>query len=181
MPWSVRRRSAGGRPDARRAARALSDRSRHVPGYEPGGPCGALDAASMSLRISRRLQKHSYTEPAAARRSIAASYRSKRSLCLTTSPSQSRPSAAMSRSCAASCLGRAWTRSRSSIRTRNGRPSARADSHATTAVRRFPRCNSPVGDGANRPVMCTSWRAGQRRTRRRPRAPCITPTARHPM
>ena len=30
-----------------------------------------------------------------------------------------------------------------------------ADSQATTAVRRFPRCSWPVGDGANRPLILT--------------------------
>src|SRR6185295_4389833 len=43
-------------------------------------------------------------------------------------------------------------RSRSSMRTRNSPPAARAVSHATSAVRAPPRCKSPVGEGANRPL-----------------------------
>src|SRR3954447_26270160 len=39
------------------------------------------------------------------------------------------------------------------MRTAKSRLCARADSHASRAVRRFPRCSSPVGDGANRPLF----------------------------
>ena len=45
-----------------------------------------------------------------------------------------------------------WTRSRSSIRTRNDRPVDRAKSQASSAVRRLPTCRSPDGLGANRPA-----------------------------
>src|SRR4051812_6693477 len=38
------------------------------------------------------------------------------------------------------------------MRTRNGEPAERANSHATIAVRRFPRCSAPVGLGAKRPT-----------------------------
>jgi len=37
------------------------------------------------------------------------------------------------------------------MRTVNGERDDRADSHATSAVRRLPRCSLPVGLGANRP------------------------------
>jgi hypothetical protein len=37
------------------------------------------------------------------------------------------------------------------MRTVKDPPDERADSHATSAVRRLPRCNGPVGLGANRP------------------------------
>jgi hypothetical protein len=37
-------------------------------------------------------------------------------------------------------------------------PEVRANSQATSAVRRFPICRSPVGLGANRPLaMGTFW------------------------
>ena len=39
------------------------------------------------------------------------------------------------------------------MRTMNPPPVERAASQATSAVRRLPRWSSPVGEGANRPVM----------------------------
>src|SRR3954469_15444856 len=46
--------------------------------------------------------------------------------------------------------------SRSSIRIRKRPPADRANSHASRAVRRLPRCRSPVGEGAKRPVIVPS-------------------------
>src|SRR5687768_12441801 len=67
------------------------------------------------------------------------------------SPSQSIPSACRSASCCSSAPGR--TRSRSSTRIRNRRPVERANSHASSAVRRLPTCRSPDGEGAYRPLL----------------------------
>src|SRR4051794_39397763 len=52
--------------------------------------------------------------------------------------------------------GRTRPVSRSSTRIRNRPPADRANSHASNAVRRFPRWRSPVGEGAKRPVNVRS-------------------------
>ncbi len=46
----------------------------------------------------------------------------------------------------------------SSIRRTNFLPVVRAHIHASSAVRRFPRCRSPLGEGAKRPtpVACNA-------------------------
>src|SRR3954463_4923263 len=59
--------------------------------------------------------------------------------------------AARSASCSSTKCARERPRSRSSIRTRNRAPAERANSHASRAVRRLPRCSVPVGLGAKRP------------------------------
>src|SRR4051794_17833274 len=41
------------------------------------------------------------------------------------------------------------------MRIRKRPPPFRANSQASSAVRRFPRCRSPVGEGAKRPVTMT--------------------------
>src|SRR3954463_4832239 len=58
----------------------------------------------------------------------------------------------MSASWRSSTPSRTRPRSRSSIRIRKRPPHERAKSHASSAVRRFPKWRSPVGEGANRPV-----------------------------
>ena len=82
---------------------------------------------------------------------MAAEYNDTRDDWKTTSPSQSRPNEAISASCSSADPGRTRPASRSSIRTRNRDPADRANSHASSAVRRFPRCSVPVGLGAKRP------------------------------
>ena len=72
-----------------------------------------------------------------------------RSDCRTGVPSQSRPSAARSSIWRRSISGRDLSGSRSSMRRRKRPPpSLRAQSHASSAVRAFPTCRSPLGLGA---------------------------------
>src|SRR3954452_12731395 len=52
--------------------------------------------------------------------------------------------------------GRTRPVSRSSMRMRKRPPAERANSQASSAVRRLPRCRSPVGLGAKRPVIVPS-------------------------
>ena len=85
-------------------------------------------------------------------RSSASAYSSSRADWNTTSPSQSSPIAARSASCSSAEPGLTRPGSRSSIRTRNSEPADLAKSHASSAVRRLPRCSVPVGLGAKRPL-----------------------------
>src|SRR5215208_8023225 len=82
---------------------------------------------------------------------MASSYSSIRADWRTTGPFQSSPRALRSESCVSSTPGRTRERSRSSTRTRNRAPAERANSQASSAVRRFPRWSGPVGLGAKRP------------------------------
>ena len=147
-PPPLRTRNAPVR-SCRFAARSASVRFAHMPGYNTGPPCGAAAASA----ISRRVQKHSYTRFWACSCAMASLYSANRSLCTTGSPIHVRPTAANDCNWLLDHSGDDVTRSRSSIRTRKSSPRATQLAHAAKAVRRLPTCNSPVGDGANRPVI----------------------------
>src|SRR6266481_1394687 len=85
------------------------------------------------------------------RRRKVSSYGATRSDWKTGGPSQSRPSQRSSSSCRSAIPGRTRGVSMSSTRSANPPPSFRAHNQESKAVRAFPRCNSPVGLGANRP------------------------------
>ena len=58
---------------------------------------------------------------------------------------------ARGRQLSSTCVSRERPGSRSSMRSRNRAPAPRANSQASSAVRRLPTCSSPVGVGAKRP------------------------------
>ena len=133
-------RAAGPPPRARPAARAVS--SRQVPGIgadrrraAPTRPRGSRPACSSTGRCPRR---------SSAGRVALAALGLAHDLAVPVQP-DARPGRRAGRPRARGATG---PRSRSSTRTRNRAPALRANSHASSAVRRLPRCSGPEGEGA---------------------------------
>ena len=146
-------RRAGAQAQRGRAPRRLARGALGARQLAAGPGVGAVRAARRAAPTppggSRRACRSRGTgrrrRPAARSRRRSAR---RRSDWRTTGPSQSRPSAARSASCCSATPGRTRPRSRSSMRMRKRAPCERANSHASSAVRRLPRCSVPVGDGA---------------------------------
>ena len=152
---SARKRSAGGRPLGAASRRA---RRRTGAGTCPGRrPRAAGRAAPRRRRGSRRACRSTRTRgraPAAPRSPPRSE--PTRADWNTTSPSQSSPIAARSASCSLRRRRAARGRRRGPPSARgSGAPAERANSHASSAVRRLPRWSVPVGLGAKRPSALT--------------------------
>ncbi len=144
---SMRTRSAGVRPSARRAARSLVAEIAAGAGVER--TVGAVRCRGGATHVGARAE--ALVEDAAlAQRGDARPRRARRGrIAQTGSPSQSRPSqASESRLQLGTAAAARGARSRSSKRSRKRPPACRAQSHAISAVRALPRWRSPVGLGA---------------------------------
>ena len=147
-PAGARRRACAGAPPRSAAGRCRGRRPRAAARAAPRRPRGSPPACRSTRRGAR--PRCSALDRGRVERRARCDWK-------TTSPSQSSPIARQVVELRARRrpAGRGpW--SRSSIRTRKRAPAERANSQASSAVRRLPRCSVPVGLGAKRPSRAHS-------------------------